>query len=129
MAERGEVNIKVFDLEISIIGDTREDTEVRQYAYADKEQKIYKKIFVKENILCGAVLINAMAQKEKLINLMKSKISIIGVEQQILESNMTIDLFVQEDSGVSQTPLSDGVKELAEAQGGDPSADSSATTL
>ena len=124
-----EVNLKLFDLDISIIGETKQAEGVKQYAHADPEQKIYKKIFIKDNLLCGMVLINAPAQKEKLVNLMNNKISTAGLEQQILDDAITVDLFVQPPGESSQALLADEVKAHQEAGGHIPPVDNSAPML
>ena len=70
----------LFDYPVSILGDISSVSGVEVQRTFSLEGNFYKKIFVKDGFIKGAVLINATQEKDQLIQTIKEKALVVSAE-------------------------------------------------
>ena len=81
------VGLNLFNLSIALIGKTKRQEGLREQTRFDAPSSSYKKIFIEENRIVGAVLINSPALQSKIVSLIKEKTDITAFEEHILDEN------------------------------------------
>ena len=83
------VSFELFSLSIALMGKTKTQDGILERSVRDAPSNAYQKIFVQDRRLVGAVMINAAGQQDKIVNLIREKIDIQGLEDRILEASCT----------------------------------------
>lgn len=80
------VSFHLFDFSVQLLGRTKSETGLKEFVKSDSSPLIYKKIFVSEGRLVGAVLINVSAkERDRFIKLIKENADVSPFEGRLLE--------------------------------------------
>ncbi|MDP8266082.1 MAG: FAD-dependent oxidoreductase [Candidatus Aceula meridiana] len=95
-----EVSLKVFDAALFLAGQTKQQGGCIEYLKSDASTKTYKKVFVKDNLVVGAALINCVQQQDEFKRYIEERIDIRSLSNHILEGsqNSNVEHVSQEQS-------------------------------
>ena len=107
--------LELDNFNIIILGERGSETqEIRKI---EGETFAYKKIFLADGVVTGAVLVNAAPEKEKMVRLITEKLSVKGYEDYILSDTGTPDEVVQNiKSGINPLKTAEPVLASAPAE-------------
>ncbi len=81
-------SLDFFDLATISIGITKPRIpDYEELVYLDKERKIYKKVVLKDNIICGLILVNKVANAGVYGILIKKRIDVSSIKGDLLKDN------------------------------------------
>ncbi len=104
------VSFGLFDFSVQLLGRTKSETGLKEFVKSDTAPLIYKKIFVSEGCLVGAVLINVSAkERDRFIKLIREKADVSPFEGRLLEEGFDAS---QEGRQPAQANAPQGVSPL-----------------
>lgn len=110
-------SIHLDDLTLDLYGQIQDGEGISEKSLWDKEERIFKQVFIQENRVVGTVLINAQQDKERIIQYIDERRDIQGQESQILgEQPATVGVqeVVRNEEGSSQVLNNEGFENISD---------------